>query len=331
MAVTILVAAFSSAQAQPPVSPEWQKVIDTAKKEGSVTLYSSFAPSNLKALGDAFTKLYGVKVNVLRDVDTPLMTKVDAENSSKNPLADVLTVTDLGYFNSRGSKGWWAKPVGPNFDDPQFDRTKYLSNDGVFITGGFVYVVGWNTDAVPKGIRSYDDVLNPVFARKVGVVDPAVSVATVSFYDYLAERNGPKYIDGLAALRPQIFAGMLPSGQALTSGQVSVAIAVQALTAEKAQGAPVDYWVPSPAWGAAFRTGIIAASTHPNAAQLLANFMISRQGQELLGKNGVSVLPDVKGAVTSIKDLVLYDPTALKPEHVEAFRTEFKTKFTGNR
>lgn len=330
-AVLAVAAAVGTPAHAQTASADWQKVIDAAKKEGSVTIYSSHAPANLKAMGEAFQKLYGVTVNVLRDVDTPLMTKVDAENSSNNPLADILAVTNANYFAQRGAQGWWAKPVGPNFNDPQYDRSKNVSDTGVFICGAFTYLVGWNTQAVPNGIRSYNDLLNPALVRKLGVPDPAVSATTVDFYDFLADRNGPKYIDGLAAQRPQIFIGMLPAAQALASGQVSAAIAVQALTAEKAQGAPVDYWVPSPAWGAAYRTSIIAASKRPNAAQLLANFMISRQGQELLTKNAVSVLPNVEGAVTSVDKMVLFDALAQKPERVEAFRAEFKTKFTGPR
>ena len=51
---------------------------------------------------------------------------------------------------------------------------------------------------------------------------------------------------------------------------------------------------PTTAWGARFYGGIVDTAPHPNAAQVLTNFMVTRPGQESLVFNeSVAVLPDV--------------------------------------
>jgi iron(III) transport system substrate-binding protein len=319
--------AAASAPPSAPVTPEWQKVIDAAKGEGSVTIYSSQGTDQLKALGDAFQKTYGIKVDVLRDVDATLGSKVDAERASNSPVADVLATANGAYIADKGSQGWWSKPSGPDFGVAAYDQAKNVSPDGSFLSSAAVYVVGWNTQAVPAGLTSYKDLLKPELTGKVGVIDPAVSPAVVDFYDYVAQQNGPQFLDELAAQKPQIFNSVLTAGQALTSGQISAAVAVQALTDEKEQGAPVDFLVPKPAWGAPFHTAVLAKAPHPNAAQLLADFMISPAGQTLIARKAASVLPNIPGAVTTISDVQAFDPTKLSTPQVEQFRSDFRSKF----
>ncbi|GAB2928843.1 extracellular solute-binding protein [Rhodococcus aerolatus] len=322
----------SSASAPPslaeaaPVTPAFQAVIDAAKREGSVTIYSSQGADLLGDLGKKFEAAYGIPVTVNRDVDANLEAKLDAESTSNQPTADVVALADGAYVAKRGQAGAWAQPAGPNFDVAAYDKAKNLDADGSFISSAAMYVMGWNTQNLPGGITSYQDLLKPELQGHVGIVDPAVSTAVVDFYDYVGQTAGPSFLTELAAQKPQIFAGALPAGQALTSGQIWAAIAVQPLVDEKADGAPVDFLVPRPAWGAPFHTGVLAAAPHPNAAQLLADFMVSPQGQAALGRKAASVLPDV-GAVTTLSNIRPFEPATLAPDRIAEVRQQFKALF----
>jgi iron(III) transport system substrate-binding protein len=316
-----------AAAASESVSPAFQKVIDAAKKEGAVTIYSSQGTDLLQDMGKKFQAKYGIPVTVNRDVDANLEAKLNADASSNQNTADVLATADGAYVAKQGQAGWWSQPTGPAFDNPDFNKSKNLSADGSFISTAAMYVIGWNTQQVPNGIKSFKDLLDPKLKGHLGVIDPAVSPAVVDFYDYLAEVNGPTYFDQLAAQQPQIFNSVLPTGQALTAGQIWAAVAVQPLVDEKNNGAPVDFLVPKPAWGAPFHTAVLAKAPHPNAAQLLADFMVTPEGQTSLARKAASVLPNVPGATTSIANVRAFDPTKLDPAHVAQVRADFKAKF----
>jgi iron(III) transport system substrate-binding protein len=312
-----------------PVSPAWQKVIDAARTEGSVTIYSSQGTDQLNDVATRFQQAYGVKVDVLRDVDANLEAKLDAEHGGSQKFADVAALADGTYVATKGQQGWWAPPTGADVAAPAYAGAAQPAADGSFITSAAVFVLGWNTQTVPRGLSSYADLLDPALAGKIGVNDPAISPAVVDFYRYLQEQNGAGFVDGLAGQRPQIFPSVLPMGQALLSGQISAMLGGAAPVTPKEQGAPVDFLVPKPAWGAAFRTAVLADAPHPNAAQLLANFLATPDGQAAIARDGASVLPGVPGALTTLADVRVFDAASLTPTQISDFRTEFRAKFQG--
>lgn len=309
------------------VTPEWQAVIDAARQEGAVTLYSGQGSTELEELARRFEANYGVKVDVLRNITGHITAMVDAENASGRPIADVAVLGDKGFASDPKRAGWFSQPTGPDFDVAAYNKQQHLSQEGSFLANAQLYVLSWNTDMIPEGLTSYADVLKPEYQGKIGVIDPAGSPQVVGFYDFLSEQNGPDFIDRLAAQQPQIFESALPAGQAVTSSQAWGAIATTPLIDEKDQGAPVDYRVPDPAWGVPFYGVVVKDSPHPNAAQLLANYMISPEGQQILGRKGASVLPDIPGVLTTTDKTRSYDPTVITPDRITEFRAEFRQKF----
>src|SRR4051812_44295418 len=322
-------AAAAPTTAAPKVDAAFQGVIDKAKQEGSVTIYSSQGTDQLNDVATRFQQAYGVKVDVLRDVDANLEAKLDAEHGGTQKFADVAALADGSYVATKGQQGWWTPPTGPDVAAPAYAGAAPPGADGSFITSAAVFVLGWNTQTVPRGLRSYADLLDPALAGKIGVNDPAISPAVVDFYRYLQEQNGAGFVDGLAGQPPQIFPSVLPMGQALLSGQISAMLGGAAPVTPKEQGAPVDFLVPKPAWGAAFRTAVLADAPHPNAAQLLANFLATPDGQAAIARDGASVLPGVPGALTTLADVRVFDAASLTPTQISDFRTEFRAKFQG--
>ncbi|MDT3444388.1 MULTISPECIES: ABC transporter substrate-binding protein [unclassified Pseudofrankia] len=321
-------AAQSGAASSAPVSPQWQAVIDAAKKEGSVTLYSAQGTDQLQDLAKRFQKAYGIKVDVLRITDAPAEAKLDAEHGS-NAIADVVTITDSAYVKAKGEAGWFTKPTGPSFTNDTYDTTANMTPSGSFVTSAAVFALSWNTQSVPNGLKSYKDLLDPKLKGKIGVPDPAASPSVVDFYFYLQEQNGAAFVDDVLKSKPQIFPSVLPLAQSLTSGQISAALATQALTDEKKNGAPVDYLIPKPAWGARFYSSIVAKAPHPNAAQLLANFYISQEGQEAIAYKAASIMRNIPGSVAYVADVRVPDLTKLTPTAVADFRAHFKALTSG--
>ena len=133
----------------------------------------------------------------------------------------------------------------------------------------------------------------------------------------------------LAAQEPRIYPSALPIGEALTSGEVSAAAyaAPTQLVPAAESGAPVDFGVDEAgAWAARFFGVIPKSSDSPNAAALLADFMVTAEGQELVQANAGSVL-DVPTAVITNDRVRVMDLEATAAEPAAAYVEEWNALF----
>jgi len=217
-------------------------------------------------------------------------------------------------------------PVGPDFDNPDYNRKLRVPQNTYFESNAFVVAYGWNKELWPQGVADYRAMLNPALAGKIGLPRPSAP-SLVDFYNFLEEANGPDFLPRLAALKPRIYPGALPIGQAVVSGEIAVAAYCQPLIDEAAKGAPVEWRIAQKAWGARFWGQIPKVAPHPNAAQVLANFMITKAGQEALARNTASSLPGVGLATTD--RVHRQDLAKLTPEFVKAYQEKWTKMFAG--
>ena len=304
---------------------EWDEIVAAAQDEGKVTIYSSQGLDQLNDLAERFQDEYDIELEVVRDIDSALIPKVEAEQQTGNGIADVIAQASAAWAEQRGAEGWFVAPVGPAFDDPDYDRAANVADGDFFTSSAAVLTFGWNTDEYPTGLTDYSDLLDPELAGgRIGVIEPAAP-SIVDFWLYLEENYGEDFVAALAAQDPKIYPSSLPMAQALTSGEISAGSFVQVLTDEKEQGAPVDSGLADEVWGARFNTGILSTAPHPNAAQVLSNFIITQPGQEAIARKAASVLPDIAGAVTTVDKVRVQDLSVLTPEFV----AEYQAKWNG--
>jgi iron(III) transport system substrate-binding protein len=307
----------------------WQTVIEAAKEEGQVNIYSGNIPDSLKCLASSFKTTYGITVNVTNGINAVNQTKVDTELQTGNVTVDVIDQTEASWSVPKAQAGDFAAPTGPAFDAPAFDAAENLKEGGWFISNASMTTFVWNTDLYSKGLKDYDGVLDPELAGgKIGVIEPSAPVL-VEFYLYLEERFGPGFIEKLAAQNPRLYPSAFPLTQAVTSGEIAASIFSVPVVNEKAQGAPVDFALSQPIFGTRFNTAVLAKAPHPNAAQLLANFMITPAGQECISNRAASILPNIPGTLATEDEVI--DPAAdgeLTPEEVQAFKDKFNRLFT---
>lgn len=307
-------------------SAAWNRVVEAAKKEGQATIYSSQGLVLLNDLADKFKKEYGISVTVVRGVDSDLWPKMDAELSTGRGIADVVVLTDVLAMTDRSSKGMYIAPTGPAFDNPAYDRKSKMPTGNFFETNAFVVAFGWNKDMFPAGIRDYPDMLNPALSGKIGVPNPTVP-ALVDFYMFLESNFGADFVTKLGALKPRIYPGALPLGQAVVSGEIAVAAYNQPLIDEQKKGAPVEWKVAGKAWGARFYGQIPKTAPHPNAAQLLANYIITPAGQEAIARLTASTLPNIPGTLTTTANVHKADLSKLTPDNVKAYQEKWRKLF----
>jgi iron(III) transport system substrate-binding protein len=306
---------------------EWDAIVAAAQDEGKVTFYSSQGLDQLNDLAGRFNDEYGIDLEVVRDIDSALIPKIEAEQTTGSGIADVVAEASAAWAEQRGAEGWFVAPVGPAFDDPAFDRAANVSDLGFFTSSAAVLTFGWNTELYPTGLTDYEGLLDPELAGgRIGVIEPSAP-SIVDFWLYLEENYGEDYVTQLAAQEPRIYPSSLPMAQALTSGEISAGNFVQVLTDEQAEGAPVESGLADQVWGARFNTAILNIAPHPNAAQVLANFLITEPGQEAIARKAASVLPDVPGAVTTVDAVRVQDLSILTPEFVADYQAKWNSLF----
>jgi iron(III) transport system substrate-binding protein len=309
---------------------EWEEIVAAAKEEGSVTIYSSQGLDQLNAMGEAFKEEYGISVEVVRAIDSDQLAKVEAEHDTGNGVADVLAQATGAWSVEKAAAGWFTPFVGPAMDNPDYNKALNVSPGGeYFVSSGAVLTFGWNTELWPDGLTDYDDLLDPGLAGgKIGVIEPAAG-SIVDFYLYLEERFGAEFVAKLAAQEPRIYPSSLPMGQALTSGEIAAASFVQVQTDEKEAGAPVESGLADEVWGALFQTSVLATAPHPNAAQVLANFMITPEGQAAIARKAAAALPDIEGTVTVTDNVRRQDLAKLTPDFVAEYQASWDQLFNG--
>ena len=322
-------AAESNAKAATPA--EWDAIVAKAKEEGSVTIYSSQGLDQLNDLAKRFEDEYGIHVEVVRAIDSDQLAKVQAEHDTGTGIADVLAQATAAWSVEKSAAGGWFAPfVGPAMDEAGYNKALNVSPNGdYFVSSAAVLTFGWNTELWPDGLTDYTDLLDPGLADgKIGVIEPAAG-SIVDFYLYLEDKYGEDFITKLAAQKPRIYPSSLPMAQALTAGEISAASFVQVLSDEKANGAPVESGLSDTVWGALFQTSVLQTAPHPNAAQLLANFMITPAGQEAIARKAGAALPDIEGTVTVTDKVRRQDIAKLTPEFVAEYQQKWDALFTG--
>jgi iron(III) transport system substrate-binding protein len=330
LAAAALLLYGSGALAQAPTTAAanaWNQVVEAAKKEGNVTLYSSHGVDQLNDLAARFKKEYGISVLVVRGNPADLQPKVDAEHDTGRGIADVLATSDVPIIVDRNAKKYNVAPVGPAFNDPQYNRKLRVPEGTYFETTAAILTFSWNKDLYPKGISDYPDVLDPALKGKIGV-PMIIAMGQADQYLYLEEKFGADFIRKLADMNPRLYPGALPMAQAVVSGEIAVAINTQPLIDEVKKGAPVDWGLTKVgAWGARIYGQILSTAPHPNAAQVLANFMVTRSGQEAIARLGASALPNVTGAITSTDSVRLPDWVKLNPEYFKSYTAKWTPMF----
>jgi len=300
--------AHRQASAAPPAGPkkltaaQWNAIVAKAKQEGSVTIYTIGAPTGYAAMAAKFKQIYGITVNVNRQVDNTLVAQINAEESTGKAVADIWVATAKPFILGALEHKWLVDAVGPNFFAKRYDRTKMLIGKA-WIMGSSLLGIGWNTQAVPGGVTDMTDFLKPEFKGKLGIPDPRIAPTNVDWYHWAEETYGSSFLTKLAAQDPKVYGSSLTAMQAVASGEIigATQAAGSAFVSLKAAGAPVAYALPNKgkAWNAANIGMILKQAPHPNAAQVLANFLLSPTGQALAQQGLGALYPNIPGTYYS--------------------------------
>src|SRR5215469_9848826 len=286
--VAALVAALLGAGAAPAHAQQSWMVPDLlgpAKTEGEVTIYGSMNEEEALPYWHLFEEASGVKVNYVRSSDAAILARIAIENRARQHTWDLVATTPvyrlpdevLLQFEPSEAKNLIPQARAPN-------RRWY----GVY---GNYNAPAYNTNLVKKADlpKTYEEFLaHKEWAGKIAI-DATDSEWLTGMFAYYGEERGRKLVqDIVSTLKPVVVDGHLVVARSVGSGEYWVALNnyVGLTVNVLLSGAPTDFWPLDPVGLAFGSIGVYSQAPHPRAAQLAANFMLSREAEQFLTKKG---------------------------------------------
>jgi iron(III) transport system substrate-binding protein len=284
---------------------------DAARKEGSLTLYTSNAAPTIQALSADFEKRYGVRVNVWRASSAKVLQRLTAEKKANRWDFDAVSVSaqELEALYREGL----LQEVDSSLHRDMLEGTVPAHRGWApqFIN---VFVQAYNTKAVKKEElpRRWTDLLGPRWKGRLGV-EAKAGEWYCSLLKALGEKQGSELLRQIAARNGlSVRHGNSVLANMVVSGEVPLALAVYShmIDEAKQQGAPVDWLALEPMIGRSNGVGVSRKPPHPHAALLFYEYLL-RDAQPLMVK--MHYLSPVKNLASSSlrgTKIVFVDPAA---------------------
>ena len=299
---------------------DWNGIVAAARKEGKVFYYTGQPTPAANRIATGFRKMYPeIAIEIVRGPSGEVLAKVDQERTAGIDGADVFLSTEVAWFTERAREGKLLKPAGPSARNWP---AQYLQDGAVAVVGSDPFVIIYNKNLVPNPPKSYADLLRPEFKGRLGTTELA-STVLVAWYDWLEKTQGADYLGKLKAQGPRLYNGSTPLAQSVASGEIAVSAfgVPTAIIPIVEQGAPMAYVVPNPGMGNLYAMAALSWSKRPNVAMVLADYIMSAEGQALWHGRGESAspLPGIAGAIP-LASITPYDPAKYPAATVTKYR-----------
>ena len=281
-------------------------LLASACDEGKVTIYhgtwSAAQQNQKKAFEEAFpcvtVDLFELQAGILRQ-------RFVAESQAGQHTADIIQDSDVGSLDTHAKAGLLAE-YKITSDAAFSDGAKH---SGVWypLRRGMVGIA-WNTDLVTDEeaavLKDWSGMFDKRWEGRVGLVGPATGGIVLATWYSWYKGLGPDVFQRIAAVKPRIFPGTVPSAAALASGDIAVLYGASetGLLPLMMDGAPVKWTLPEPAIGPLSGQAISKNAPHPSAARLYHEYAFSEEGygawQQLGGAPARTNFKDLREVVS---------------------------------
>ena len=258
-----------------------------ARKEASLTLYTSLTVEDMAAINGAFEAKHGVKVRMWRATSDKVVQRVLAEAQAGRHELDIVE-TNAPPLESLHREGVLQEVRSPL--QAELIAAAVPAHREWVGSRLNVFVQAYNTTLVKRAElpRSYHDLMDARWKGRLGVEagdeDWFAGVVTA-----LGEADGLRLFRELVAANGiSVRRGHTLLTNLVASGEVPLALTVYNFTAEqlKRKGAPLDWFAMQPVIARPNGLALARRAPHPHAALLYYDFMIGEEGQRILESRG---------------------------------------------
>jgi iron(III) transport system substrate-binding protein len=288
------------------------RLLAGAKREGTVTVYTSLTIDDMKVFGGAFEKKYGIKLQVWRSSSEDILQRAVVEARGGRFDVDAIE-TSAAEMESLHREQLLQEVKSPYIADLSpaalLPHREWIGDRLNFITSAY------NTDLTkPADLpKSYDDLLAPKWKGKLGI-ESDDSIWFGALVAALGEDKGLKLFRDLVRTNGlSLRKGHTLMSNLVISGEVPFTLTAYQYRVEqlKKSGAPIEWTMLPPGISRFLGTGVLRRAPHPNAAILFLDFMLSDAQQLLLGRDFTPTNMKVKPLETPVR---VIDPAQMLDE-----------------
>ena len=279
-----------------------QRLIDGAKKEGEITIYTSAPSDDMTALTAAFEKKYGIKAKVWRASSEKVLGRGITEARGNRFDADVYE-TNGPELEALHREKLLQVVNSPHLADliPQ----AILPHGEWVSTRINIFSAAYNPKLIKKEDlpKTYQDLLNPKWKGKLGIEAEDADWFAGVISDIGEEAGLKLFRDIVAANGLSVRKGHTLLTNLVASGEVPLALTVYNYKAEqlKNKGAPIDWFVIGKnAIARPNGIGVARKSPHPYAAVLFYEFCITDAQQIFLQRDFVPTSKKIDSPLTKV-------------------------------
>ena len=260
-----------------------QRLIDGAKREGELTIYTSAQTSDLGPVVEAFEQKYGIRASIWRAGSEAVLNRALQENRAGRYAVDVIETNgpELESLHREQLLQLVKSPHHKNLIAPA------IRPHGEWVgTRLNVFVQAYNTNLVTKEElpKTWDDLLDPKWNGRLGI-EAEDSDWLAGVFGEIGEEKGRQLFENIVATNGMSTRkGHTLLTQLVVSGEVPLALTVYNYKAEqlRAEGAPIDWFTIGDAIARPNGVGVMRAAPHPHAAALFYDFELSEEGQKII-------------------------------------------------
>jgi iron(III) transport system substrate-binding protein len=285
-----------------PQAEREKKLIEGAKKEGSVIWYTTDAPRATQILFKAFTEKYPfVKPQFVRSKSRELLDRITSEVRADRHLFD-LAKTSTETFPM-----YPAEQVFANYNSPaKAELPANMKGDRWASLFTFIRAMGYNTNMVKKEDlpKTWEDLLDPKWEGRI-LFDQSSLPEVATLYTRWGKGKASAFLDQLGTSgNLQLRKGRSAIAQLLVAGEAPLAVTIYPykINGLKKKGAPVDWTLLDPTPAIMQPLSIARHAPHPYSAALLYDFLLSQEGQEVYARMGrAPANPNVEASAPQMK------------------------------
>ncbi len=317
------------------------QLIEAAKKEGKVIAYGETITPSWKKIKAGFEAKYpGITMEFVYLPTVQSLNRAMQEQDAGQHIVDVMNI-DAPYYDPLIKKGYIAEYKSPEAGNY---NAQWKSNPEGYWVRTYVSLVGvmYNSKIVPENARpnGLSKILDPRWKGKVAIVSPVLNSLTLSWYAALVDDWGKdkayQFFRSLAAQQPRMFNGGLPVSQGINTGEFPVALGFVAHV-WAVGGGPQKSSMAFAAEETMYASGgaavaVMKNAPHPNAARLLADYMLSQDGAKLNSElgylttyRGLNSIPEMK----NIKVKLPPSPIGERAADFEVLKKDLRGIFGG--